>query len=237
MWRAHLKDHAARANTCTRIEYVIWQRKNRIQRIVLEKLVFHLLHQLTATDSTSHREQHRKLTLHIMFVHLIKDELDEVQPLRRILFAFAPRLDIVVRHLLRHRVVRWVHQHDIKPDPISDKTGHFIEAAPLYNVRVTITMDQHVRRRKTINKLIILNTVDVALFDFILFSLRMTICESLRHRPNKKRAATTCHIEYYRLLIHVANLCHEVRDMVGRKSLVLIRFANILVERDKEQVE
>ena len=98
-------------------------------------------------------------------------------------------------------------------------------------------MNQHVRRCKTVNKLVVLNAVNVMLLNLILFGLRMTIRESLRHRPNEKRTATACHIKNDRVLVHVTNLGHEVRDMVRCKSLVLIGLANVFVKRDEEQIE
>lgn len=184
------------------------------QRVVLENRVLHLLHERAVADSASHGKQHGELALHIVFVHLVENKLDEIKPLRRVLLALAPRLGVVLRNLLRHRVVRRIHKHDVKLHAIGDETWHLIEAATLYDVRIAIAVNQHVRRCKPIDKLVILDAVNVVLLDLILFGLRMTIGKRLRHRPNEKRAATACHIEHDRVLVHVANLGHEVRDMV-----------------------
>ena len=98
-------------------------------------------------------------------------------------------------------------------------------------------MNQHVRRRKAINKLVIFNPVNMMLLHLVFFRLRMTIGKCLRHSTNKKRAATARHIKNDRVLVNVANLCHEIRDVVRRKRLILVGLANVFIERDEEQVK
>ena len=136
-----------------------------------------------------------------------------------------------------HSVVVAVHKHDVELDTIRDKVRHLVETAALNDVRVSVAMNQHIRRRKPVNKLVILDAIDMMLLDFIFFSRSMAISESLRHGTNKERTATARHIKHDRVLIHVANLRHEVGDVVRRERLILIGLTNVLVERNEEQVE
>lgn len=39
------------------------------------------------------------------------------------------------------------------------------------------------------------------------------------------------------MFIHSGNFCHEIGDMIRRKSLVSIRLANILIKGNKEQIK
>ena len=154
-----------------------------------------MLHQRAVTDSAGHGEQHSELALHIVLVHLVENELDEIQSLRRVLLALPPCFGELLRNLLRHGVVGRVHEHDVKLHAIGDETRHLIEAAALHDVRIAIAVNQHVRCCKPVDKLVILDAVNVILLDLILFGLRMTIGKRLRHRSNEERAATTCHIK------------------------------------------
>ena len=98
-------------------------------------------------------------------------------------------------------------------------------------------MNQHVRRRETVDKLVVLDAIDMILLNFFLFCLSMAISKRLRHSSNEERAATASHVKNNGVLVNVANLCHEIRDVVRRKRLVLVGLANIFIERDEKQVE
>lgn len=54
-------------------------------------------------------------------------------------------------------------------------------------------MNKHIRCRKTIDKLVVLDAIDMTLLSFLLFRLSMTISKRLRHGTNKERTTAAGH--------------------------------------------
>ena len=132
-------------------------------------------------------------------------------------------------------IIRRIHQNYIRfcfLDPLRQ-----CKAASLYNVRIAIRVNEHIRCSKAIHIFIKLDTENLVLFHFFLLSSSSAVIQRLSHCSYKERATSAARIEYDRMLIYARYFCHKICNVVRCEGLVFIRLANIFVKCDKEQIQ